>query len=72
VRWLIEAEPGSVLIALIVVLAVFGIAHPAFFDWHSPRDVLQSAVPYGLLAMGASLLRGKRSPVRVGDRPSWR
>jgi ribose transport system permease protein len=56
VRWLIEAESNSVLIALIVVLAVFGIAHPAFFDWQSLRDVLQSAVPYGLLAMGASFL----------------
>ena len=56
VRWLIEAESNSVLIALIAVLAVFGIAHPAFFDWQSLRDVLQSAVPYGLLAMGASFL----------------
>jgi ribose transport system permease protein len=59
-RGLFEMESNSVLIAVLLVLALFAITHPDFYTVHEIQNVLQSSVYVGVIACGMSFLIAMR------------
>jgi ribose transport system permease protein len=59
-RGVFEAESGSVLIALGLVLGLFAVTHPGFFSTHEIQNVLQNSVYVGVIALGMTFLIAMR------------
>ncbi|MFT4124196.1 MAG: ABC transporter permease [Microbacteriaceae bacterium] len=59
-RWLSELESGSVTLAVIVVLVVIGVSHPAFLSPGSLLDVVEQAAFVGIIAAGVAFLLAMR------------
>jgi len=59
-RGLFEMESNSVLIAVLLVLALFAVAHPSFYTVHQLQDLLQESVYVGVIACGMTFLIAMR------------
>ena len=57
---LFEVQSNSVLIALVLVLALFAALHPSFYSLRQIQVVLQSSVYVGVIACGMSFLIAMR------------
>jgi ribose transport system permease protein len=57
---LFEMQSNSVLIAVLLVLALFAIAHPSFYSVRQIQVVLQSSVYVGVIACGMAFLIAMR------------
>lgn len=59
-RGLFEMQSNSVLIAVMLVLALFALLHPSFYSARQVQVVLQSSVYVGVIACGMSFLIAMR------------
>jgi ribose transport system permease protein len=57
---LFDMQSNSVLIALVLVLGLFAVAHPSFFSLSQIQIVLQSSVYVGVMACGMAFLIAMR------------